>query len=103
MSTRNRAPFVILAGESPNLEDSMSAWRTIGIRCIHLATVLHACLLHAHRLLICLFHQTNRVFAIRVADDEVAAIQRASELRNAARFFRAVAAAFAAEDEGRPR
>ena len=41
----------------------------------------------------------NRVFAIRVTDDELAAIHKASGPRNATRFVRAVAAAFAAEDE----
>jgi len=40
-----------------------------------------------------------RVFAIRVTDDELAAIHRASGPRNATRFIRAVAAAFANEDE----
>ena len=42
----------------------------------------------------------NRVFAIRVTDAELAAIHRASGPRNATRLIRAVAAAFAAEDEG---
>ncbi len=42
----------------------------------------------------------NRVFAIRVTDDELAAIHRASGPRNATRLIRTVAAAFAAEDEG---
>jgi hypothetical protein len=41
----------------------------------------------------------NRVFAIRVTDDELAAIHKASGPRNATRFVRAVAAAFAAGDE----
>ena len=41
----------------------------------------------------------NRVFAIRVTDEELAAIHKAAGPRNATRFIRAVAAAFAAEDE----
>ena len=41
----------------------------------------------------------NRVFAIRVTDDELAAIHRAAGPRNATRFIRAVAAAFASEDD----
>ena len=41
----------------------------------------------------------GRVFAIRVTDDELAAIHRASGPRNATRFIRQVAAAFAAEDD----
>ena len=41
----------------------------------------------------------NRVFAIRVTDAELAAIHNAAGPRNATRFVRAVAAAFAAEDE----
>ena len=41
----------------------------------------------------------NRVFAIRVTDEELDAIHRASGPRNATRLIRAVAAAFAAEDE----
>ena len=41
----------------------------------------------------------NRVFAIRVSDAELAAIHRASGPRNATRFIRAVAAAFANADE----
>ena len=41
----------------------------------------------------------KRVFAIRVTDEELAAIHRASGPRNATRFIRAVAAAFASEDE----
>ena len=40
----------------------------------------------------------NRVFAIRVTDAELAAIHRAAGPRNATRFIRQVAAAFAAED-----
>ena len=40
-----------------------------------------------------------RVFAIRVTDDELAAIHKTAGPRNATRFVRAVAAAFAAEDE----
>ena len=40
----------------------------------------------------------NRVFAIRVTDAELEAIHRASGPRNATRFVRSVAAAFAAED-----
>ena len=42
----------------------------------------------------------NRVFAIRVTDAELAAIHKAAGPRNATRFIRAVAAAFAAEDDG---
>ncbi len=41
----------------------------------------------------------RRVFAIRVTDEELAAIHRASGPRNATRRGRAGAAAFAAEDE----
>jgi len=41
----------------------------------------------------------NRVFAIRVTDAELGAIHKAAGPRNATRFVRAVAAAFAAEDE----
>ena len=41
----------------------------------------------------------NRVFAIRVTDEELAAIHKASGPRNATRFIRAVAAAFANQDE----
>ena len=41
----------------------------------------------------------GRVFAIRVTDDELAAIHKTAGPRNATRFVRAVAAAFAAEDE----
>ena len=41
----------------------------------------------------------NRVFAIRVTDNELVAIHKAAGPRNATRFIRAVAAAFAAEDE----
>jgi hypothetical protein len=40
----------------------------------------------------------NRVFAIRVTDAELEAIHKASGPRNATRFVRAVAAAFASED-----
>ncbi len=43
--------------------------------------------------------QPNRVFAIRVTDQELEAIHRAAGPRNATRFIRAVAAAFASEDE----
>lgn len=42
----------------------------------------------------------NRTFAIRITDDELEKIHKASGPRNAARFIRQVAAAFAAEDEG---
>ncbi len=41
----------------------------------------------------------GRVFAIRLTDAELGAIHKASGPRNATRFIRAVAAAFAAEDE----
>ena len=41
----------------------------------------------------------TRVFAMRVTDAELAAIHKAAGPRNATRFIRAVAAAFAAEDE----
>ncbi len=41
----------------------------------------------------------NRVFAIRVTDDELAAIHKAAGPRNATRFIRQVAAAFANTDE----
>ena len=41
----------------------------------------------------------GRVFAIRVTDAELEAIHRASGPRNATRLIRAVAAAFASEDE----
>ena len=41
----------------------------------------------------------NRVFAIRVTDDELAAIHKAAGPRNATRFIRSVAAAFASEDD----
>ncbi len=44
-------------------------------------------------------NDANRVFAIRVTDAELAAIHKAAGPRNATRFVRAVAAAFAAEDE----
>jgi len=44
--------------------------------------------------------EANRVFAIRVTDQELEAIHRAAGPRNATRFIRQVAAAFAAEDEG---
>ena len=40
----------------------------------------------------------SRVFAIRVTDKELAAIHRAAGPRNATRFVRAVAAAFAGND-----
>jgi hypothetical protein len=40
-----------------------------------------------------------RVFAIRVTDEELAAIHKAAGPRNATRFVRAVAAAFANADE----
>lgn len=40
----------------------------------------------------------NRVFAIRVTDAELAAIHKAAGVRNATRFMRAVAAAFAGTD-----
>ena len=40
----------------------------------------------------------NRVFAIRVTDDELAAIHEAAGPRNATRFIRATAAAFAGDD-----
>ena len=43
--------------------------------------------------------EANRVFAIRVTDAELAAIHKAAGPRNATRFMRAVAAAFASEDE----
>jgi len=43
--------------------------------------------------------QPKRVFAIRVTDEELEAIHRAAGPRNATRFIRHVAAAFAAEDE----
>jgi outer membrane biosynthesis protein TonB len=42
----------------------------------------------------------GRVFAIRVTDAELEAIHKASGPRNATRFIRSVAAAFANEDEG---
>jgi outer membrane biosynthesis protein TonB len=42
----------------------------------------------------------NRTFAIRITDDELAAIHKAAGPRNATRLVRAVVAAFAAEDEG---
>lgn len=42
----------------------------------------------------------DRVFAIRITTPELDAIHRASGPRNATKFIRAVAAAFAAEDEG---
>ena len=41
----------------------------------------------------------NRVFAIRVTDEELAAIHKTAGPRNATRFIRAVAAAFANQDE----
>ena len=41
----------------------------------------------------------GRVFAIRVTDKELAAIHKAAGPRNATRFVRAVAAAFAGGDE----
>ncbi len=41
----------------------------------------------------------QRVFAIRVTDKELTAIHKAAGPRNATRFVRAVAAAFANEDE----
>ena len=41
----------------------------------------------------------RRVFAIRVTDEELAAIHKAAGPRNATRFMRAVAAAFANADE----
>ena len=41
----------------------------------------------------------NRTFAIRITDDELAAIHKAAGPRNATRLVRAVVAAFAAEDE----
>lgn len=40
----------------------------------------------------------GRVFAIRVTDEELAAIHKAAGPRNATRFVRAVAAAFAGDD-----
>ncbi len=43
--------------------------------------------------------EANRVFAIRVTDAELAAIHKAAGPRNATRFVRAIAAAFAAGDE----
>jgi hypothetical protein len=42
--------------------------------------------------------QPKRVFAFRLHDEELAAIHRTAGPRNASRFIRAVAAAFAAED-----
>lgn len=42
----------------------------------------------------------NRTFAIRITDEELAAIHKAAGPRNSTRFIRQVAAAFAAEDEG---
>lgn len=42
----------------------------------------------------------GRVFAIRVTDEELAAIHKAAGPRNATRLVRAVVAAFANEDEG---
>ena len=44
-------------------------------------------------------NDAKRVFAIRVTDDELAAIHKAAGPRNATRFIRQVAAAFAAADE----
>ena len=44
-------------------------------------------------------NDATRVFAIRVTDAELEAIHKAAGPRNATRFVRAVAAAFAAEDE----
>lgn len=44
--------------------------------------------------------EATRTFAIRISDEELAAIHKAAGPRNAARFIRQVAAAFAAEDEG---
>ncbi len=44
--------------------------------------------------------QPKRVFAFRLDDAELEAIHRTAGPRNASRFVRAVAAAFAAEDEG---
>jgi hypothetical protein len=41
----------------------------------------------------------TRTFAIRITDEELAAIHKAAGPRNATRLVRAVAAAFAAEDE----
>ena len=41
----------------------------------------------------------NRVFAIRVTDEELAAIHKTAGPRNATRFVRAVAIAFSAEDD----
>ena len=41
----------------------------------------------------------RRVFAIRITDEELAAIHEAAGPRNATRFMRAVAAAFANADE----
>jgi len=43
--------------------------------------------------------EANRVFAIRVTDAELAAIHKAAGPRNATRFIRATAAAFATGDE----
>jgi len=43
--------------------------------------------------------EANRVFAIRVTDAELAAIHKAAGPRNATRFIRATAAAFASGDE----
>jgi uncharacterized protein (DUF4415 family) len=43
--------------------------------------------------------QPGRVFAFRLTDEELAAIHKAAGPRNATRSIRAVAAAFAAEDE----
>ena len=43
--------------------------------------------------------KAGRVFAIRVTDEELAAIHKAAGPRNATRFIRAAAAAFASEDE----
>ena len=43
--------------------------------------------------------QTMRTFAIRVTTEELEAIHKASGPRNASRFMRAVAAAFANADE----
>ena len=40
----------------------------------------------------------NRTFAIRITDEELAAIHRAAGARNASRFIRGVAAAFAKSD-----
>ncbi|MBZ5639934.1 MAG: hypothetical protein LAO51_14400, partial [Acidobacteriia bacterium] len=43
--------------------------------------------------------EATRVFAIRVTDEELAAIHQAAGPRNATRFMRQVAAAFAAENK----